>query len=249
MIRMKPNTTQSPLNLSIANRLLKLREDNRLTLDQLSTAASELGAPWSRNAIRNMENGQTPCALASLILYSMIFQKLTGQPLRLRDFIGDEGTIVVDGELTIPANSLKEFLSGGILPEPVAVHSETLQSTIKRESAKKTWPEQFTREDDLLEPSLAEDRAGQKITAALEETAFKRTLPISGLTVQAWSRHLYDGKRLADASETRARETPSKTYVNGGKLSPQAIGHATRKITEEILAAIVCQLESDKKES
>ncbi|WP_029678756.1 MULTISPECIES: helix-turn-helix domain-containing protein [Bifidobacterium] len=235
------------MNTLVGRAMRSLREKNGLSLDDISSTVLEIGGQWSRNSIATLERGEVSCTLANLILYAAAFTKLTNKELRLDDLIDSCDKVLVSGDFVLPYNELRIFLSGGCLHPHPAVRSSSLLIRIAKSSEGKSWPKRFLQTYKLQEPSLSEQRAARKISRLLEEE--NCSAPVDGLTVQAWCLYLQDGKRLTEASEAMAKATPSKAYVNGGKLSPQAIGHATRKLTEEIRAAIVRQLESDEKES
>lgn len=97
----------------VAQNAKRLREDRRLSQDDVAVRARRFGVPWRQATVANLENGRkVPTVETLVVLAAALSDASEGAPLTLGALAGGDVDIALGGDVAVPAQRLAEFLEG-----------------------------------------------------------------------------------------------------------------------------------------
>lgn len=200
---------------AVGDFLRTFRAQHGLTLDAVATAGREFGATWGAASIRNIEAGKLAPTIPNLMVLALALGKLTGRSMKLSDLLGEAEVLELPVQGSARQPVPRSWVDGVLNGRPVHLEVEPARRQTSHEQL--LDPQPFgtpSHSHDTVSSSLAERRAAER-------------LGIDAGELQEWADQLW-GRSLEEEAGHRA----------GPKSTPQARGHVTRGLVEEIRGAI-----------
>lgn len=203
------------LEATIGRAAREIRSGAGITLDQLATRAREHGLRWSTARVIEFEKGQLRITLPMMLAVAQSLAQLAGREVAMTDLIPQgRGWVQITEDWLTPRERLREALAGAPLSLPQVVKLDEVpagtQILVVGETEPRTLGPSPEVPDDPLVPTLAEERAARRIGVRPRQVAMWSNM--------LWRTHL-------DTEVARRAGTDA---------TPQARGHITRQLVQEI---------------
>ena len=209
---------------AVGRSLLEIRKKHGITQSQIAHAIQARGLKFAESRVRELEQGKRGVSVALLVVLADVLSEITGEPTRLIDLFAATQNIEVASDLVISHSALErvfsgkpvDFVVGDLSPEMQQEARDIVAQSMKvmRDIAKDIPSNATNGELRNLNPTYAEERAAKRLDTHPNAVAF-------------WARRLWK-KSLDEQAMLMA----------GKDSSPQARGHATRKLEKEIKTSI-----------
>ncbi|WP_062304733.1 helix-turn-helix domain-containing protein [Demequina subtropica] len=201
------------------------RHAHGLTMDAVARAGHSFGATWSLSSIQSIEAGKASPTVPTLLTLALALGSLTGEPLKLTDLFGAAEALAhpMLGTDSVPREWVERALGGDPVLPP-GRETRAAEAAEAAEAAGRTRAFPFLDVERITYGELA-----QLSSPAVSQAEYRagRQLGVQPGRVQEVARALW-GRSLDDESARRA----------GEGASPQKRGRATRRLLEELGAAL-----------